>query len=154
MVADEVQSGLGRPVRRLRATSRTSCPTSILGKALGGGILPLSAVVADADVLGVPIPGSHGSTFPAATRSPWPWDARCPPARDRRAAGGARDLEPVLQDGLAPLLGDGLVGLRVRGCGRARPRPGAGHWGATSARSVQGVLVKTRTARPSGSRLR
>ena len=35
----------------------------ILGKALGGGIVPLSAVVADRDVLGVLTPGSHGSTF-------------------------------------------------------------------------------------------
>ena len=35
----------------------------ILGKALGGGIMPLSAVVADRDVLGVFKPGEHGSTF-------------------------------------------------------------------------------------------
>jgi ornithine--oxo-acid transaminase len=63
-VADEVQSGLGR-TGHLLATRATGVDADVylLGKALGGGIMPLSAVVADADVLGVLRPGQHGSTF-------------------------------------------------------------------------------------------
>jgi ornithine--oxo-acid transaminase len=63
-VADEVQSGLGR-TGHLLATRAAGVDADVylLGKALGGGILPLSAVVADADVLGVLRPGQHGSTF-------------------------------------------------------------------------------------------
>jgi ornithine--oxo-acid transaminase len=63
-VADEVQSGLGRTghVLATRAAG-VDADVYLLGKALGGGILPLSAVVADAAVLGVLRPGQHGSTF-------------------------------------------------------------------------------------------
>ncbi len=63
-VADEVQAGLGR-TGHLLATRAAGVDADVylLGKALGGGILPLSAVVADADVLGVLRPGQHGSTF-------------------------------------------------------------------------------------------
>jgi ornithine--oxo-acid transaminase len=63
-VADEVQSGLGRTghVLATRAAG-VDADVYLLGKALGGGIVPLSAVVADADVLGVLRPGQHGSTF-------------------------------------------------------------------------------------------
>ena len=64
MVADEVQSGLGR-TGHLLATRRAGVDADVylLGKALGGGIVPLSAVVADEAVLGVLRPGQHGSTF-------------------------------------------------------------------------------------------
>jgi ornithine--oxo-acid transaminase len=63
-VADEVQSGLGR-TGHLLATRAAGVEADVylLGKALGGGITPLSAVVADRDVLGVLRPGQHGSTF-------------------------------------------------------------------------------------------
>ena len=63
-IADEIQAGLGR------AGATFSCDlvdvqpdVRILGKALGGGILPVSAVTADWPVLGVIHPGEHGSTF-------------------------------------------------------------------------------------------
>ena len=63
-IADEIQSGLGR-VGETFACDREGVVPDIylLGKALGGGILPLSAVVANEDVLGVIRPGEHGSTF-------------------------------------------------------------------------------------------
>jgi ornithine--oxo-acid transaminase len=64
MVADEIQSGLGRTGRTFACDHEDVVPdVYVLGKALGGGIVPLSAVVADAAVLGVLEPGSHGSTF-------------------------------------------------------------------------------------------
>jgi ornithine--oxo-acid transaminase len=64
MLADEIQSGLGRTGRTFACDHEGVVPDAyILGKALGGGILPVSAVVARADVMGVFHPGEHGSTF-------------------------------------------------------------------------------------------
>jgi ornithine--oxo-acid transaminase len=64
MMADEIQSGLGRTGRTFACEHEGVQPdVYVLGKALGGGILPLSAVVSRADVLGVFKPGQHGSTF-------------------------------------------------------------------------------------------
>jgi ornithine--oxo-acid transaminase len=63
-MADEIQSGLGRTGTMFAVEHEGVVPdVYILGKALGGGIMPLSAVVADRDVLGVFKPGEHGSTF-------------------------------------------------------------------------------------------
>jgi ornithine--oxo-acid transaminase len=63
-IADEIQSGLARTGRTLAVEHEGVVPDIVVvGKALGGGILPVSAVAADADVLGVITPGSHGSTF-------------------------------------------------------------------------------------------
>jgi ornithine--oxo-acid transaminase len=64
MIADEIQSGLGRTGTTFAVEHEKVVPDIyILGKALGGGIVPVSAVVADRDVLGVFRPGQHGSTF-------------------------------------------------------------------------------------------
>jgi ornithine--oxo-acid transaminase len=64
MLADEIQSGLGRTGTTFACDHEGVVPDAyILGKALGGGILPVSAVVARADVMGVFHPGEHGSTF-------------------------------------------------------------------------------------------
>jgi ornithine--oxo-acid transaminase len=63
-IADEIQSGLGRVGETFACDREGVVPdVYLLGKALGGGILPVSAVVADRDVLGVIRPGEHGSTF-------------------------------------------------------------------------------------------
>jgi len=64
MLADEIQSGLARTGRTFACDHWGVVPDAyLLGKALGGGVVPLSAVVADEDVLGVLHPGEHGSTF-------------------------------------------------------------------------------------------
>jgi ornithine--oxo-acid transaminase len=64
LVADEIQSGLGRTGTTLALDVwGVRADLSTLGKALGGGIVPISAVVGRADVLGVLTPGTHGSTF-------------------------------------------------------------------------------------------
>jgi ornithine--oxo-acid transaminase len=64
MIADEIQSGLGRTGHTFACEREQVRPdVYLLGKALGGGIVPLSAVVADREVMDVFGPGQHGSTF-------------------------------------------------------------------------------------------
>jgi len=64
MIADEIQSGLARTGYTFACDRWDVVPdVYLLGKALGGGVVPLSAVVADRAVLGVLHPGEHGSTF-------------------------------------------------------------------------------------------
>lgn len=64
LVADEIQSGLGRTGTTLACELVGVRPDLVcLGKALGGGIVPVSAVVGRGDVLGVLTAGTHGSTF-------------------------------------------------------------------------------------------
>jgi ornithine--oxo-acid transaminase len=64
LIADEIQSGLARTGYTFACDRWGVVPdVYLLGKALGGGVVPLSAVVADRDILGVLHPGEHGSTF-------------------------------------------------------------------------------------------
>lgn len=64
MIADEIQSGLGRSGRMLACDWAEVRPdVVILGKALGGGVIAVSAVLADKDVMLSIQPGEHGSTF-------------------------------------------------------------------------------------------
>ena len=64
MIADEIQSGLGRTGYTFACAAEGVVPDAyLLGKALGGGIVPVSAMVSTWPVLGVLRPGQHGSTF-------------------------------------------------------------------------------------------
>ena len=64
MIADEIQSGLGRTGTTFACEHDDVVPDMyLLGKALGGGIVPVSAVVSSSEILGVFQPGQHGSTF-------------------------------------------------------------------------------------------
>lgn len=63
-VADEIQTGFGRTGKKFACDWEGVIPdVYIMGKALGGGVFPISAVAANEDILGVFEPGSHGSTF-------------------------------------------------------------------------------------------
>ena len=63
-VSDEIQSGLGRSGKMFASDWDGVVPDMyILGKALGGGVFPISCVAANREILGVFNPGSHGSTF-------------------------------------------------------------------------------------------
>jgi ornithine--oxo-acid transaminase len=64
MIADEIQSGLGRTGETFACDHENVTPdVYVLGKALGGGLMPVSAIVADWPVMAVIGPGQHGSTF-------------------------------------------------------------------------------------------
>lgn len=63
-IADEIQAGLGRTGKMFANDWENVSPDIlILGKALGGGVMPISCIVANKNILGVFNPGSHGSTF-------------------------------------------------------------------------------------------
>jgi ornithine--oxo-acid transaminase len=64
MVCDEIQTGLGRTGRLLAYQHDDMKPDAVvLGKALGGGLLPVSAFLSSQEVMDVFTPGDHGSTF-------------------------------------------------------------------------------------------
>jgi len=64
MVCDEIQTGLGRTGKLLAEEhEQVEADVTLLGKALSGGCYPVSAVLANEEVLGVFLPGEHGSTF-------------------------------------------------------------------------------------------
>ncbi len=116
MLADEIQSGLGRTGRTFACDHEDVVPDAyILGKALGGGIMPVSAVVARRDVMDVFQPGEHGSTFGGNPLA-------CAVGIEvvRMLATGeyqerARTLGAVLADRLAALPSDKVAAVRVRG---------------------------------------
>jgi ornithine--oxo-acid transaminase len=115
MMADEIQSGLARTGRTFACDHEDVVPdVYILGKALGGGLYPVSAIAADGDVLEVITPGSHGSTF----------------GGNPLAAAIGREVIAMLQTGefqeRAQTLGDrlaaGLGGLGGQGVDAVRAR--------------------------------
>jgi ornithine--oxo-acid transaminase len=116
MMADEIQSGLARTGRTFACDHEEVVPdVYVLGKALGGGLYPVSAVAADGDVLGVITPGSHGSTFggnplAAAIGREVVAMLQTGELQERSTTLGDR-----LAAGLVPLVGRGLDAVRTRG---------------------------------------
>jgi ornithine--oxo-acid transaminase len=116
LVLDEIQSGLGRTGDTFAWQHEGAQPDLMaLGKALGGGIVPVSAVVGRREVLGVLRPGEHGSTFGGNPLA-------CAVGLEvvRLLGTGtfqqrARDLGAVLHDRLGALVGKGLLAVRGRG---------------------------------------
>ncbi|MFJ6072109.1 ornithine--oxo-acid transaminase [Streptomyces sp. NPDC093065] len=115
-VADEIQSGLGRTGHTLAVEHESVVPDVVLlGKALGGGIVPVSAVVGRRDVLGVLHPGEHGSTFGGNPLAAAVGTAVVELLETGEFQRRAAELGTVLREGLAALVGKGVVGFRARG---------------------------------------
>ncbi|MGW5662216.1 ornithine--oxo-acid transaminase [Streptomyces sp. NPDC003758] len=115
-IADEIQSGLGRTGRTLAVEHEGVLPdVLLLGKALGGGIVPVSAVVARREVLGVLRPGEHGSTFGGNPLAAAVGSAVVGLLKTGDFQLRAAELGVVLRDGLTALVGEGVVGFRSRG---------------------------------------
>ncbi|MBQ0830549.1 ornithine--oxo-acid transaminase [Streptomyces tagetis] len=115
-VADEIQSGLGRTGHTLAVEHERVRPDVVLlGKALGGGIVPVSAVVGRREVLGVLHPGEHGSTFGGNPLAAAVGTAVVELLETGEYQRRAAELAPVLRDGLQALTGRGVVGFRARG---------------------------------------
>jgi ornithine--oxo-acid transaminase len=144
-VADEIQSGLGRTGATFACDREGVVPdVYLLGKALGGGILPVSAVVADRDVLGVIRPGEHGSTFGGNPLAAAVGERVVEMLATGELQERARLLGEHLEARLAPLVGHGLTAIRVAGLWAGLDvEPSAGTGREVAERLLaRGVLVK------------
>jgi ornithine--oxo-acid transaminase len=116
MIADEIQAGLARTGRTFACDHEDVVPdVYVLGKALGGGLYPVSAVAADRDVLGGITPGTHGSTFGgnplAAAIGHEVMQMLATGEFQQRSA----ELGERLHTGLSALVGNGVDEVRSRG---------------------------------------
>lgn len=117
MIADEIQSGFGRSGETFACDREGVVPDMyIMGKALGGGIVALSAVAADEDVLGVFQPGQHGSTFGGNPLACAIGTAVCELMATGEMQRRSREMGDKLHAGLKPLLDEGLL-TKIRHAG-------------------------------------
>ncbi|MQA10070.1 MAG: ornithine--oxo-acid transaminase [Pseudonocardiaceae bacterium] len=145
LIADEIQSGLARAGEVLALDHEgVRADLYTLGKALGGGILPVSAVVGRRDVLGVLRPGEHGSTFGGN-----PLACAVGRAVIRLLATGefqqrSRELGALLHARLGSLVGRGVAEVRGRGLWAGVDIAPGGPSGraASEALARRGVLCK------------
>lgn len=145
MIADEIQSGLGRTGETLALNHEgVRADLYTLGKALGGGIVPVSAVVGRRDVLGVLTPGTHGSTFggnPLACAVGRAVIALLSTGEMQRRA---TELGHHLHTRLNSLVGQGVSEVRGRGLWAGvelAPEVGSGR-AVSEAMAARGVLIK------------
>ncbi|MBV8346085.1 MAG: ornithine--oxo-acid transaminase [Mycolicibacterium sp.] len=116
MIADEIQSGLARTGYTFACDHWRVVPDIyLLGKALGGGVVPLSAVVADREILGVLNPGEHGSTFGGNPLAAAIGTTVVSMLQRGEFQSRSAELGAHLHDRLRGLIGDGV--LAVRGLG-------------------------------------
>lgn len=116
LIADEIQSGLGRTGSTLALDQEgVRADLYTLGKALGGGIMPVSAVVGRRDVLGVLKPGQHGSTFGGNPLACAIGRAVIALLRTGEMQARSADLGAHLHARLGELVGRGLAEVRGRG---------------------------------------
>jgi ornithine--oxo-acid transaminase len=136
MIADEIQSGLGRTGFTFACQAEGVKPDAyLLGKALGGGIVPVSAVVSTWPVLGVLQPGQHGSTF----------------GGNPLACAVAREVVAMLRTGeyqaRAAALGEKMhAGLAALPSGAVQAVRGRGLWAGVEFTSLSGREVCERLA--------
>jgi ornithine--oxo-acid transaminase len=116
MICDEIQTGLGRTGRLLACEHDGVAPDGvILGKALGGGLLPVSAFCATEDVMQVFHPGDHGSTFGGNPLASAVAMAALDVLVEERLVERAAELGPWLLEALADLRGSIVTDVRGRG---------------------------------------
>jgi ornithine--oxo-acid transaminase len=145
MIADEIQAGLARTGRTFACDHWDVVPdVYLLGKALGGGVVPLSAVVANRDVLGVLHPGEHGSTFGGNPLAAAIGTTVVAMLQRGEYQSRARELGEHLHERLRALTGHGVLAVRGMGLWAGvdiDPRIGTGK--KISLRlAARGVLIK------------
>ncbi len=144
-LADEIQSGLGRTGATFACDLEGVTPdVYVLGKALGGGVLPVSAVVSRADVLRVVTPGSHGSTFGGNPLAAAVGSAVVRLLETGEYQARARELGVRLTERLQELVGSGVTAVRTRGLWAGVDVDPALMTGAVACRrlAARGVLTK------------
>ncbi|MET3806580.1 ornithine--oxo-acid transaminase [Nakamurella sp. UYEF19] len=144
-IADEIQSGLGR-TGALLALDHEGVKADLytLGKALGGGIMPVSAVVGRKSVLGVLQPGQHGSTFGGNPLACAIGRAVIKLLATGEMQARAKDLGDHLHARLNALIGHGVADVRGRGLWagvQLSPEVGAGR-AISEEMARRGILIK------------
>jgi ornithine--oxo-acid transaminase len=161
-MADEIQTGIGRTGSLLAVCGNCSCQSSceqqqetyarpdilILGKALGGGVYPVSAVLADREVMEVIRPGEHGSTFGGNPVASAVGIASLQVIEDERLTQNARSLGQIFRAHLNDYKSQSkvLVGVRGRGLLNAivinDSQEGSLAWDICMAFKEKGLLAK------------
>jgi ornithine--oxo-acid transaminase len=146
MIADEVQTGLCRTGRMLACDHENVKPDLlVLGKALSGGVLPVSAVLANDEVMLTIKPGEHGSTYggnPLACRVAM---EALQVLKDENLAENAERLGKILRDELAAIPAKRITAVRGKGLLNAiviEPKDGTTAWDVCLRLKDNGLLAK------------
>jgi ornithine--oxo-acid transaminase len=145
-IADEVQTGIARTGKLLACDHENVKPDIlILGKALSGGAYPVSAVLADDDIMMVIKPGQHGSTFggnPVAARV---GIAALKVVKEEKLAERAEKLGKIFRDEMRKIDSDMIKLVRGKGLLNAiiiEPKNGKEAWDVCVEMAKNGVLAK------------
>ncbi|HWC80728.1 MAG TPA: ornithine--oxo-acid transaminase [Pseudonocardiaceae bacterium] len=145
LIADEIQSGLAR-TGELLALDHEGVRADLytLGKALGGGIMPVSAVVGSRSVLGVLKPGEHGSTFGGNPLAAAVGRAVIRLLRTGEFQARSAELGTHLHTRLGELVGNGVTAVRGRGLWAGIDLSPEGRTGRQTSEALaqRGVLCK------------
>ncbi len=145
-IADEVQTGIARTGRLLACDHEGVRPDIlILGKALSGGAMPISAVLADDEIMLTIKPGEHGSTFGGNPLAGKVAIAALEVVRDEKLAEKAERLGKVFRDEMRALKSEMIELVRGKGLLNAiviRPKNGKEAWDVCLAMAELGVLAK------------
>jgi ornithine--oxo-acid transaminase len=145
-IADEVQTGIARTGKLLACDHEGVRPDIlILGKALSGGVLPVSAVLADDEIMMTIKPGEHGSTFGGNPLACKVAIAALEVIRDEKLAEKAERLGKIFRDEMRAVKSDMIELVRGKGLLNAiviRPRNGKEAWDVCLAMKELGVLAK------------
>lgn len=146
LIADEIQTGIARTGRLLCIDHFDVRPDMlILGKALSGGVFPVSAVLADQDVMGVIRPGQHGSTYGGNPIANQVAIAALEVVRDEKLAENAEKLGQILREELSGFEHEMLTKVRGKGLLNAiviKPKDGKEAWDVCLKLKENGLLAK------------
>ena len=145
-IADEVQTGIARTGKLLACDHENVRPDIlILGKALSGGIMPVSAVLADDDIMLTIKPGEHGSTFGGNPLACKVAIAALSVIKDENLAENAERLGKIFRDELGSIKSDMIELVRGKGLLNAvviRPKNGKTAWDVCLAMKEKGLIAK------------
>jgi ornithine--oxo-acid transaminase len=145
-IADEVQTGLCRTGKKLCCDHEGVHPDIlILGKALSGGVMPISAVLADNQIMLTIKPGEHGSTFGGNPLACKVAIAALQILEDEKLAENAEQLGKIFRDELQKLKSDVVQLIRGKGLLNAmviKPKNGKEAWDVCVALKENGLLAK------------
>jgi ornithine--oxo-acid transaminase len=145
-IADEVQTGIGRTGKLLACDHEGVRPDIlILGKALSGGVYPVSAVLCDDDIMLCIKPGEHGSTFGGNPVAAKVAIAALEVIKDENLAEKAEELGQYFRDELGRIDSDMIENIRGKGLLNAiviKPKQGKTAWDICVAMKENGLLAK------------